>query len=94
MKREDIIGVLKEVYDPELGMDIWTLGLIYDISIEKGIIKIRMTFTTPLCPYGPMLLEMIEDALKDNLKVKDVKIDVVFEPPWEPSEELRAMFGV
>jgi len=54
-----------------------------------------MTFTTPMCPYGPMLLEMIEDAIMDKTKdIKNVKIDVVFDPPWEPSEELRAMFGV
>ena len=95
VKKEDVINVLKEVEDPELQMDVWSLGLIYEVKIEKEKVNIKMTFTTPMCPYGPMLLDMIEDAVKSEIKtVKVVKIEVVFEPPWQPSEELRAMFGV
>ncbi|MEK6916243.1 MAG: metal-sulfur cluster assembly factor [Nanoarchaeota archaeon] len=95
VKKEDIIEVLKLVDDPELNVDVWSLGLIYEINLNKNKIEIIMTFTTPMCPYGPMLLEMIEDAIKEKHKdVKEVKIDVTFDPPWEPSEELKAMFGV
>ncbi len=93
--KKDIIKILKTIDDPEIMMDVYSLGLIYDINIVKDTVKIKMTFTTPMCPYGPMLLEMVENAIKDKIKdVKEVKIEVVFEPPWEPSEELRAMFGV
>ena len=95
VKQEQVVDVLKTVEDPELMMDVWTLGLIYEVKVKKDTVHIKMTFTTPMCPYGPMLLEMIEDALKEKYReIKEVKIEVVFEPPWEPSEELRAMFGV
>jgi metal-sulfur cluster biosynthetic enzyme len=95
VSREQIIEVLKIVEDPELHLDVWTLGLIYELKVEKNTVFIKMTFTTPMCPYGPLLLEMVEGAIKSHHKaVKGVKIQVVFDPPWEPSEELRAMFGV
>ena len=90
-----VVEILKTVDDPELGIDVWSLGLIYEIKTSENTVDITMTFTTPMCPYGPMLLEMIEDAVKEGInEVKDVKLEVVFDPPWEPSEELRAMFGV
>ena len=93
--KKDIIKVLKTVNDPELDIDVWNLGLIYEIKIEKDTVKIKMTFTTPMCPYGPMMLDMIECAIKEAYKkIKKVEIDVVFDPPWQPSEELKAMFGV
>jgi metal-sulfur cluster biosynthetic enzyme len=93
--KEEVMEVLKTVNDPELQMDVWTLGLIYEIEVKKDSVKIIMTFTTPMCPYGPMLLDMIEDAIKTRFKeISDVNIEVTFEPPWEPSEELRMMFGV
>ena len=92
---EDIIKVLKMVEDPELGIDVWTLGLIYELKVKNNEVNIKMTFTSPMCPYGPLLLEMIEDGIKSKFKdIKTVNLEVVFEPPWEPSEELRAMFGV
>lgn len=94
-EKEDIVEVLKTVNDPELQMDVWNLGLIYEVQVKKDKVNIVMTFTTPMCPYGPMLLDMIEDAIKTKFKeIKTVKIDITFEPPWEPSEELRTMFGV
>jgi len=93
--KEDIIEVLKTVEDPELFMDVWSLGLIYEINVSKTKVDILMTFTTPMCPYGPMLLDMIEDAIKEKYSsIKEVKVEVTFDPPWEPSDELRAMFGV
>ncbi len=91
--KKDIIKVLKTVDDPEIMIDVYSLGLIYDIKIEKNIVKIKMTFTTPMCPYGPMLMDMIESAIKEKHKV-NVEIEIVFDPPWEPSEDLKAAFGV
>lgn len=91
--KKDIIKVLKTVDDPEIMVDVYSLGLIYDIKIEKNIVKIKMTFTTPMCPYGPMMLDMIESAIKEKHKV-NVDIEIVFDPPWEPNEDLKAAFGV
>ncbi|HLD06394.1 MAG TPA: metal-sulfur cluster assembly factor [Candidatus Nanoarchaeia archaeon] len=93
MNREQAIEVFKRVYDPEIQVDIWTLGLIYDFSAVDDTVKITMTFTTPLCPYGPILLENIQSELK-KAGAKEVHIDLTFEPPWKPSEELREMLGV
>jgi metal-sulfur cluster biosynthetic enzyme len=93
--KEKIIEVLKTVYDPELNIDVWSLGLIYEIRIDKETVKIRMTFTTPMCPYGPMLVDNIEETVKTKVKgVKKVKTEVVFEPMWQPPEELKAMYGI
>jgi|SRR3989338_5261969 len=94
--KSQIEEALKQCYDPELLIDVWTLGLIYDIKIDDAAnnIEITMTFTFPGCPYGPMLVEDITKKIKDIPGVKNVKVNVVFEPPWKPSDELRAMLGV
>lgn len=88
---------LKEVKDPEIGIDIWTLGLIYDIKIDDDGVKITMTLTTPLCPFADGIIKMVEDKVAelfvgDNLK--SVKVELSFDPPWEPSDKLRAMLGI
>ena len=93
VNKKDIINVLKTVTDPELQIDVWTLGLIYEIEIKDKNVNIKMTFTTPMCPYGPMLIDMIKSALEDKLDI-EADVDVVFDPPWEPSEDLKAYFGV
>ena len=92
--RQLVVNTLLDVMDPELNMDVWTLGLIYGIDIKDGIVRIRMTFTTPLCPYGPALIDDIKTRIKSLEDVKDVVVDVVFEPPWTPPEDLRLMYGV
>ena len=91
--KEQVIESLKQVYDPEIQVDVWTMGLIYDIKIEKNEVHIIMTLTTPMCPYGPMLLEEIKARIKEDTSA-EVQIDVTFDPPWQPSEELRMMLGV
>ena len=93
-KKEDVIEVLKKVIDPEIGIDVWTLELIYNVDVEDEKVKIRMTFTTPMCPYGPMLVEEIKTKISELEKIKEVDVEITFEPPWEPSEELRATLGV
>lgn len=95
IKKQDIIEVLKTCFDPEINIDVWTLGLIYDIEINKqNNLHIRMTFTTPFCPYGPELLQEINSALKNIKGIGEVKVEVVFDPPWKPSEELKQMLGI
>ena len=96
-KTEDnnIKNILKTVYDPELGMDIVTLGLIYDIQEEARSVKITMTFTSPMCPYGPMLVENVKKALYSKKEgLQDVTVEVTFNPPWQPTEEVKTMLGV
>ncbi len=92
---QEIEEVLKNIYDPELGIDLITLGLIYDTDFNESAqtLVIKMTFTTPLCPYGPQIVGEIKTAFR-KLGLEDVKVDVVFDPPWEPSLEVRAMLGV
>lgn len=92
--REQIIeNVLKKYEDPELMIDIWTLELIYGITIEKDAVKIKLTFTSPMCPYGPVMVEELNNLiLKEG--AASVDIEVTFEPPWQPSEELKEMLGM
>ena len=93
LTKENIIEALKKVNDPEIGIDVWTLGLIYDIKIEPDVVTIRMTLTTPSCPYGFTLMQEIESSVK-GLGVEKVTLDLVFDPVWKPSDELRAMLGI
>jgi len=86
-----VIEVLKQCLDPELGIDIWSLGLIYDI-IHKDGLHIVMTFTTPMCPFGPQIIEQIETKLKE--KKIEVKINLVFNPLWKPTDEIKEMLGM
>ena len=93
--KEDVMNVLKGVNDPEIGLDMVTLELIYNINVsEDGKVDIKMTFTTPMCPYGPMLVEEIKAKVSEINGVKEVNVDIVFDPPWQPSEQLRATLGV
>ncbi len=91
-KNRKIITILKKIKDPELDIDIWTLGLIYDITIKNDKVDIVMTFTSPYCPFGPQLLHGIEDGLNE-IKLKS-GIEVIFNPMWEPNKELREMLGL
>lgn len=92
--REQIIEQLETILDPELGVDIWTLGLVYDIEIlSDEHVKITMTYTTPACPLGPQIQADLEDSLR-SLGVKYVEVEITFEPPWKPPEDLRLIVGV
>ena len=94
VQKESVIEVLKKVNDPELNIDVWTLGLIYNIDINEDNIKLLMTFTTPMCPYGPWLVEDIKKKLLEIKETNSVNVEITFNPPWQPNEELRAMLGV
>jgi metal-sulfur cluster biosynthetic enzyme len=93
--KEQIIELIKSIIDPELFIDIWTLGLIYHVEVkEEGKVYIRMTFTSMACPAGPQLVGEVQDKIKTLPEVSDVEVEVVFDPPWEPSEDLKAMMGI
>ena len=92
--KDKVIAVLKKCLDPELQLDVYTLGLIYNIKPSKDAVDIKMTFTTPACPYGPYLLEEIKHKISTQLKIQRVEIDLVFDPPWKPSEEVKMLLGI
>ena len=92
--KEQAIDVLKKIKDPELDLDIYTLGLIYEINVkEDKAVDIKMTFTSPMCPYGPQLLESVKTDL-EGAGFKRPTVEIVFSPPWEPSEEVKMMLGI
>lgn len=86
--------VLKQVEDPELHMDIITLELVYGIQITRGNVVVTMTLTTPACPYGPMLVEMVKLSVRKIPGVENVDVKVTFDPVWQPSDDLKAMMGL
>lgn len=92
--KEQIIETLQTIKDPELDLDIWTLGLVYKVEILDDVsVSFDITYTTPMCPFGPQIKQKIQDEMR-YLGLKEVNINVVFDPPWEPSEELRASLGI
>jgi metal-sulfur cluster biosynthetic enzyme len=92
--RDEITSELKTIFDPEINLDIWTMGLIYNIDIKNNNeVHILMTYTTPLCPFGADLKRQVDEKLTD-LGFTTVTIEVTFNPPWKPSEELRLMLGI
>lgn len=92
-KEQLIEDVLKKYNDPELHLDVWTLGLIYDIAIDGNNVKIKLTFTSPMCPFGPQMVDELKQKIKEQC-AENVEIEVTFDPPWKPSDELREMLGV
>lgn len=94
---ELVLERLHSVIDPELGVDIVSLGLVYDVAVDAaGGVDIEMTLTTPGCPLGGMLEDDIRAALVPLPRVSDVRVTLVWDPPWEPeamSDEARERLG-
>ena len=88
-----IIEIIKKIKDPELDIDIWSLELIYDININENNIDIKMTFTSPMCPFGPEIVRQVKEGL-ESLGHNEPKIELVFSPPWSPSEEVKELLGM
>jgi len=92
---QQIIEKLKLVKDPEIGIDVWTLGLIYKITPEIDGVEILMTLTTPFCPFADDLIADVEKKVSQlGYEEGDVRVELTFEPAWEASEEVRMMLGV
>ena len=84
--KEKIIAALQTVFDPEIPMDIWNLGLIYDVKVNAaGEAHIKMTLTAPNCPVAGSLPAEVERKARAVPGVKDVKLELVFDPPWDKS---------
>ncbi len=96
--KEEVLDALKNVYDPEIPVDIVALGLIYKLEIneESGAVKILMTLTAPGCPMGNYIVSDAEMVVKALEGVKDVQIEITYDPPWSPemiSEESKKELG-
>ncbi|TQD40454.1 SUF system Fe-S cluster assembly protein [Haloflavibacter putidus] len=95
---EKIVRVLKTIYDPEIPVDIYELGLIYDVFVnEDREVKILMTLTTPNCPVAESMPQEVEERVKSIDEVKDCELELTFDPPWSQelmSEEARFELGM
>ena len=81
-----VIEVLKTCYDPEIPIDIYELGLIYDVKVDdEAKVEIEMTLTSPSCPVAESLPVEVEDKVRDAAEVKDAKVNITFDPPWDKS---------
>ena len=85
LTKEVIIEELKKIYDPEIPVNIWDLGLIYDINIESDKVKIDMTFTSPTCPMMEDILDQVKNAIESVSDGKSVDVNLVWEPAWDLS---------
>jgi FeS assembly SUF system protein len=95
---EKIVNVLKTIYDPEIPVDIYELGLIYDVFVnEDNEVKILMTLTSPNCPVAESLPVEVEEKVKSLDLVKDAEVEITFDPPWTQdlmSEEAKLELGL
>ena len=95
---EKIVNVLKTIYDPEIPVDIYELGLIYDVFVnEDNEVKILMTLTSPNCPVAETLPVEVEEKVKSLNVVKDAEVEITFDPPWTQdlmSEEAKLELGL
>ena len=82
--KEKIITEIKKIYDPEIPVNIYELGLIYDIKVEsENLVKVKMTLTTPNCPVAESLPKEVKDSIMGLPEVKDVDLKLVWDPPWD-----------
>lgn len=95
---EKIVRVLKTIYDPEIPVDIYELGLIYDVFVnEENDVKILMTLTSPNCPVAETLPVEVEEKVKSLDALNDVEVEITFDPPWTQdlmSEEAKLELGL
>jgi metal-sulfur cluster biosynthetic enzyme len=98
LTEERVRAELRNVVDPEIGIDMVSLGLIYDIKIEGSTVLVTMTLTSPGCPVAGMFINAVHAALLSIPGVSDAKVDLTFSPPWDPrtmaSEDAKMMMGI
>ncbi len=96
-----VVNVLKTIYDPEIPINIYDLGLIYRVDVdESNVVYIDMTLTTPACPITVFVVQQVINYVRGVEGVKDVKVNITFNPPWNPSmmtkegrERFKQLFG-
>ncbi|TML09969.1 MAG: metal-sulfur cluster assembly factor [Actinobacteria bacterium] len=94
--KEEVVDALRAVEDPELGMDIVELGLLYDVEVEGPKVKVIHTLTSMGCPVGPMIQENIDQIARSMPEVEDVEVELTWDPPWSPekmSDDAKFILG-
>jgi metal-sulfur cluster biosynthetic enzyme len=94
--REDVMEVLRQVEDPELGMDIVDLGLVYEAEVEDSKAKVLYSLTSMGCPAGPLIAQDIDSAVRQVEGIEDVELELTFDPPWTPdrmSDDAKFILG-
>jgi FeS assembly SUF system protein len=98
ISKDKIIEVLKTVFDPEIPVNIWDLGIVYNIDIsDNNDVTITMTMTAPNCPISGMIIDDVKSSLSNIEGINDIKINLTFNPPWSPdmmSEEAKLQLGL
>ena len=95
-EREEVLDALRVVEDPELGMDIVDLGLVYDVGIDDGNVRVEYTLTSLGCPVGPMIEEQIRETVSAMPGVEGVETELTWDPPWTPekmSDDAKFILG-
>jgi len=95
--QDTVYTALKQIHDPEVGINIVDMGLIYSLELEDGKVGVYMTLTSPGCPAGPQILGQVETKIRELDGVEDVDINVVWSPPWTPemlSDEAKDELGI
>ena len=93
---DEVVEALRQVEDPELGMDIVDLGLLYDVEVAGAKVKVTHTLTSMGCPVGPMIQEDIDRVAREVPGVEDVDVELTFDPPWTPdkmSDDAKFILG-
>jgi metal-sulfur cluster biosynthetic enzyme len=94
--REEVFEILRTVEDPELGMDIVDLGLLYDVEVEDSTAKVTYSLTSMGCPAGPLIAQDIDGAIRQVEGIENVELELTFDPPWTPdrmSDDAKFILG-
>jgi len=100
LNEEKIRDAIRPILDPDVGLSIESMGLIYgaEITEEGKKVKVLMTLTSPMCPAGPMLIAQVTDAVEDLEGVEQCKVELIWDPPWDPrtmaSDEVKEILGI
>jgi FeS assembly SUF system protein len=94
---EEIVKALKECYDPEIPVNVWDLGLIYDVNVDGDKVHVKMTLTAPGCPMHSFISKDVQQKLQSISGVKEATVEVVWDPPWSPdkmSPDAKVQLGI
>ena len=97
LTQDTVLEALKDVYDPEIPVNVVDLGLVYDCSVDDGDVSVRMTLTFAGCGMGPYIAQQAEWRIAEMDGVEDVEVEMVYEPPWSPdmiTEDGKAQLGL
>ncbi|MBA31653.1 MAG: aromatic ring hydroxylase [Chloroflexi bacterium] len=97
LNNDTVIEALRDVFDPEIPVNVVDLGLIYSVEVSEGDVHVEMTLTAPGCGMGPYIAQQAEWRIAEIDDVEDVQVDVVFDPPWTPdmiTEDGKALLGI